>query len=59
MQGCPPFHALRRLGHKRLVGSLPGHSRRLYSYQSHQRVGVRCGSAGYVNIELVTRTQLL
>ena len=59
MQGCLPFHALPRHGHKRLIGSLPRHSRRLYSYQSHQRVGVRCGSAGYVSIELVTKTQLL
>jgi hypothetical protein len=51
MQGCLPIHALRRLGHKRLIDYLPKHSRRLYSFQSHERVSVRCGSSGYVSIE--------
>lgn len=51
MKGCLPVHALRRLGHRRLIDYLPKRSQRLYSFQSHERISVRCGSAGFVNIE--------
>ncbi|KAM0241625.1 hypothetical protein ACHAPO_001316 [Fusarium lateritium] len=53
MQGCLPIHALRRLGHKRLINYLPKYSQRLYSFQSHERVSVRCGSSGHVSIDLI------
>ncbi|GKU01000.1 hypothetical protein FLAG1_02549 [Fusarium langsethiae] len=53
MQGCLPTHALRRLGHKRLIDYLPKHSQRLYSFQSHERISVRCGSSGHVSIDLM------
>ncbi|CEF85065.1 hypothetical protein FGSG_09231 [Fusarium graminearum PH-1] len=53
MKGCLPVHALRRLGHRRLIDYLPKRSQRLYSFQSHERISVRCGSAGFVNIDLI------
>ncbi|RGP60101.1 hypothetical protein FLONG3_11003 [Fusarium longipes] len=53
MKGCVPIHALRRPGHKRLIDYLPKHSQRLYSYKSHDRVNVRCGSSGHVSIDLM------
>ncbi|KAG8667632.1 hypothetical protein FPOAC2_12807 [Fusarium poae] len=53
MQACLPIHALGRLGHKRLINYLPKYSQRLYSFQSHERVSVRCGSSGHVNIDLI------
>ncbi|UZP46291.1 hypothetical protein NXS19_014103 [Fusarium pseudograminearum] len=53
MQGCLSIPALRRLGHRRLIDYLPKSSQRLYSFQSHERISVRCGSAGFVNIDLI------
>ncbi|KAF9776427.1 hypothetical protein IL306_005415 [Fusarium sp. DS 682] len=53
MQRCLHFQALHRASHRRLVNRLHKPWQRLYSIQSHERVEVRCGSAGHVSIDLI------
>ncbi|KAF4452703.1 hypothetical protein F53441_4510 [Fusarium austroafricanum] len=52
MQRCF-YQAIHRTGRSRLVNPLPRQWPRHYSFQSHERVNVRCGSAGSVSIDLI------
>ncbi|KAM0341905.1 hypothetical protein ACHAPU_009841 [Fusarium lateritium] len=55
MQTCLPIQAFCRVSpsRSRLIGHFSQHRQRLYSFQTHDRVAVRCGSAGHVNVDLI------
>ncbi|EWZ42760.1 hypothetical protein FOCG_02266 [Fusarium oxysporum f. sp. radicis-lycopersici 26381] len=57
MRRCLHFQALHHASRNRLANPLHRQWQRLYSIRSHDRVQVRCGSAGHVSIDLINITE--